>query len=1024
MFLSKKSFNQKKVNKLSMKLVSIIFLIIISVQAIGMGIIINENNIFPIQETKKGLKDLKDNEISPTEKLENLNTETSYNHKNREINDDFIESSEDSVKLGSKDQNPLKKPLFSQIPTYKENNLNTQIKANESFILSKDGLNLNTTGSFDDSSLKDTTTIDFPSNGFTNFSQSYTIDNITASYNYSHIEYEAVGLSSIFTSKYEGGLGIQSVSTSFSVTEEIVNLTTIRLTYVRSGSPNGVVYISGDNSGVPNNTILGGQTIALEDYSGQNVTVSFSNPITLTKGTYHIVLNDTSSGSEFDWFDYYYIKDTGSPADNDDEANMYRIGWAGGGWTATNGDLYFSYEFIQLNDTDSSQLKEYITSPEEVDLSYNGTSLTAFSSSNLLLNGNIAEFDSNTSVTFDLQYTINYNSDSNPINLTTSFLIINGSSPIWNNSFTHNSIPSGSYTVSKRNITVYDVPIDWNGTNIYQNNSLFTDDPDSNSSISYTNGSSILKIQLDQQMDTYNWLIQFNSPNYINSLTLIQNNSQILAPRYQINSSDTLTINADLNSSLSGTNGSLFIYDYNDVLNHSQIDQSINLETNSLNFTVWDLTSLSNQSNINGTYNIVAQWLDSTQTKIGYLGVNIDIITQTEISGSTDNSEYVTGEPIQLSGNFSSFLNGTILDSVNMTYLIGWNSSVGIMSQSGSHITYTEAISTSSAPAGLTNITIYASLAGHVNRSITIPFRMIRNTTLNYLANNSISTSLTVYYNDKIALDIYYNDTSGAVSSSSVLVNGTPTFEETNDTYTLTFDTSTIPYSTTFVLNITASRTDYVSRELLVTFDLEETFTDINNVSTQINNSIIEQYFSNSSVDAIEIKLEYFDSRHNSIINSANLFDNSSSSDISINYNENVINNTWTIELDPKKSGTFPIVFTFDKSGYLPSSVIYTFQINITLTEIIIGGNDQFSSNGSTISVYYHNGTKDNISILMTFNDTIYNQILENATFTKPSNTGSIILIENQLPNGTYQIIIQPNATGTFNLQFSFDQFG
>ncbi|MHA2032476.1 MAG: hypothetical protein ACW99Q_24155, partial [Candidatus Kariarchaeaceae archaeon] len=787
------------------------------IQIVSLAIILNENNLFPINE---------DSEIPETiDGSNNLIIDDENNEIINSINTQIDNEKESNTKINSaemsanleKETELMKNPSFSQLPIYNESGINNQIKANESFLVTNDIADINTTGDFSDPSLKDTTTISFPNSGYTNDSQTFTVDNITASYNYEHIEYESS--SSSLTSD---DFGTQAVGTEFNVTDTQVNVTRIRINYLRTGSPTGQAYISGISGGVPNGTIYG-DPIEIGSNSGTNTTLSFPYPVTLSQGTYVIVLNETSAMDPDNYFTWRFVRDD-AVGDNDDETQMYRYVWLSS-WTAFGiGDLFFSYEYIKLNDTDSSQLKNYNTTPEEINLQYNGTSITSFTDNNLLLDGSTAEFTSNTSAIFDLSYIIEYNSNNNPINLSTSFLVNNGTVPSWNNTFTHDEIPTGAYSVSQRNITIFNLLTDWNSTNVYQNNSLFTDSPDSNSSLSYINGTSSLIIHLDQQLDSFEWLIQFISPNYIQSLDLLQNGAQLLSPNYQINSSDTLTINANMDSSVSGFNGSLLIYDLNDILNHSQLDESINGGTNSLNFTSWDLSSLNQNENINGSYNIVVQWMDSTQTKLGYFGVNLDIIIQTIFSGSTDNSEYVTGETILLTGNFSSFFNGTVLDSVNMTYIVGWNSSVGLLTQSGSHSEYSTSIATFSALAGFTNITVIASLFGHVNRSIVVPFRMIRNTTLDYLANNTISSSLTTYYEDKISLTIYYNDTIGAVSSSTVTVNGSLTLEDVgNSTYTYTFDSSTISYSSSFVLNITASRTDYVSRELLITFNLEET---------------------------------------------------------------------------------------------------------------------------------------------------------------------------------------------------------
>jgi hypothetical protein len=92
----------------------------------------------------------------------------------------------------------------------------------------------------------------------------------------------------------------------------------------------------------------------------------------------------------------------------------------------------------------------------------------------------------------------------------------------------------------------------------------------------------------------------------------------------------------------------------------------------------------------------------------------------------------------------------------------------------------------------------------------------------------------------------------------------------------------------------------------------------------------------------------------------------------------------WLININPNHIGVFNIVFTFNQTGYQVHSLSVVLKINTTLTNLLIGGDDQFKGNGSTLSVFYHNGTKDNLSILLTLNDTIYNQILNNSYLITP----------------------------------------
>ncbi|MHA2031157.1 MAG: hypothetical protein ACW99Q_17390, partial [Candidatus Kariarchaeaceae archaeon] len=300
--------------------------------------------------------------------------------------------------------------------------------------------------------------------------------------------------------------------------------------------------------------------------SGTNTTLSFPNPVTLSPGTYAIVLNETSGMDPDNYFTWRFVRDD-AVGDNDDETQMYTYDWFSS-WVASGlGDLFFSYEFVRLNDTDSSKLKNYNTTPEEIDLKFNGTPVTKFTDNYLPLDGIIAEFTSNRSITFDMSYNINYRSNSNPLTLFTELSVNNGSSSTWNNSFTHTTAPSGSFNLNQRNYTIYNLPTDWNETAIYQNGSNYL------GSFTYSNGSDQLILHLDQDFNASTWSLQFTSPNYVDTLSLKQNGKVISTP-YVVNSSDLLTVTTLLPSlSYTGLNASLFINDFNSALVYSNISE-------------------------------------------------------------------------------------------------------------------------------------------------------------------------------------------------------------------------------------------------------------------------------------------------------------------------------------------------------------------------------------------------------------------------------------------------------------------
>jgi hypothetical protein len=511
MILSNRSFNQNKITNYTAKIISIILVLIFTFQIASTAIIINDNNFFKINEK---LED----QISKGNEENLLSQEVTFSNYDLEDHlENLKPNTVNSLKNegNSKDQIRWNQPLFSQVPTYNESGLNSQIQANESFIIDNAIADINIQNSFSDESTFQTfSTVNFPGSGYSNKSQSFTVDNLTASDSYNLIEDDDGN------KQFEVGEFTRAFATNFTVYEDVVNITTVRLFHgltFNDGLVQAEAYIANITSGNPDFTPNGGEIINLGNGNNNAWSLhSFNNPVTLTKGTYAIVLNQTNDeiNSTTDQKRWYYVDD----AVNGNNSQMWA--WVNflTMWTVPvgpAGDLLFEYEYIVLNDTTSLVPKEYLNSPKEVELTYNGTSLTAFTGNNLLLDGTIAEFVSNTSVNFDLFYSINYASNNNPISLITSFSVSNGTNSFWNNSFTHTGAPSGLFNVNQRNYTIYNLPSDWNQTAIYQNTSTFP------GSFTYTNGSDELIIHLNQDINASSWLLQFTSPNYIDSLLQI-----------------------------------------------------------------------------------------------------------------------------------------------------------------------------------------------------------------------------------------------------------------------------------------------------------------------------------------------------------------------------------------------------------------------------------------------------------------------------------------------------------------------
>ncbi|MHA2276480.1 MAG: hypothetical protein ACXAC2_11960, partial [Candidatus Kariarchaeaceae archaeon] len=661
-----------------------------------------------------------------------------------------------------------------------------------------------------------------------------------------------------------------------------------------------------------------------------NTTLSFPNPVTLSPGTYAIVLNETSGMDPDNYFTWRFVRDD-AVGDNDDETQMYTYDWFSS-WVASGlGDLFFSYEFVRLNDTDSSKLKNYNTTPEEIDLKFNGTPVTKFTDNYLPLDGIIAEFTSNRSITFDMSYNINYRSNSNPLTLFTELSVNNGSSSTWNNSFTHTTAPSGSFNLNQRNYTIYNLPTDWNETAIYQNGSNYL------GSFTYSNGSDQLILHLDQDFNASTWSLQFTSPNYVDTLSLKQNGKVISTP-YVVNSSDLLTVTTLLPSlSYTGLNASLFINDFNSALVYSNI--SVNVNNDNISFENWDISAyLSMITEVSGSYQIIVKWLSDDGTQVGYFGTDIEIITQTSLISPSTISNTIISQDISLEIDFQSVQNTTTLDGADVSYTSSWGEADSLV-QSGTRTNYTAVVSTSPASEGPGTLTVNVLLFGYVNHSKTYNLLLLRDTNISAFANGT-----DFYYNDVVEISIVYeNATADNITSAIAQVEGNNAAEQGDGSYLYFFNTTTKdPSSSTFQLNITATKLYHINKSVLLFLNLLTNPTDIIlddflNIPNGSNYAVVSKDLSSGIDDAFTLFLRYNDTRHSNVIRDATL-DHNGSSIASFTGNgsdQDYTNGSWIVEVNPDVGGIFEtIMFSFSKDGFNPS--FYYITLNISVTDFIL----------------------------------------------------------------------------------------
>ena len=184
----------------------------------------------------------------------------------------------------------------------------TLIHANETLSLTNLE-SLNTSNTFTQSTHDDFVQL-VSLNGYTNQSGTFDIENLTAAYDHQIVEDSVQYNQSIKSGP--GNNKPRAIATSFEIGADLVNITQLRLFFERDTGATGEAYISGVANGEPNGTVYG-ETLALTAGSAVEWTLlNYSTPVSLPKGTYAVILNETSI-QDTTVFIWYYVNDTSTP---------------------------------------------------------------------------------------------------------------------------------------------------------------------------------------------------------------------------------------------------------------------------------------------------------------------------------------------------------------------------------------------------------------------------------------------------------------------------------------------------------------------------------------------------------------------------------------------------------------------------------------------------------------------------------------------------------------------------------------
>jgi hypothetical protein len=422
-----------------------------------------------------------------------------------------------------------------------------------------DSLNITNTENLDTSDTynspevhDDSTTISIPA-GYKNNTGIFNISSVTAIPDWRDVEDDRVD--NFVINSDVSDEGYVEVAMEISFLEEFVELSQVRI-YTRpvqysnvtgDYDPNGTVFIvNGTDQGsywAPDETDILSSVEILSLSSGWR-TYTFDSPIVL-KNTQHYfaIFNDTSTTPAY--WEWGAQRDTGaSNSDNDNEGEFFYVYLTHGtgfnrGIVATAFDLDLKILVKPMDQSGVSFIDKVYFSPYVLNFTYVTTlDTTQISQFDWFeWNGtsdNVHKFETNTSVTFDLQWITNITYSNNPLVASSAYQSNNNSEVIWSLNFTTSDIIT-SYTIKNRTISILGLENDWDGNSMYHGTTLVynqTNDGLFNSSVIYNNKSSTMIINSSTLISTTDWNVTFDAPNYLYTFNKISMIFQPLLPMY------------------------------------------------------------------------------------------------------------------------------------------------------------------------------------------------------------------------------------------------------------------------------------------------------------------------------------------------------------------------------------------------------------------------------------------------------------------------------------------------------------
>ncbi|UCG04253.1 MAG: hypothetical protein JSW11_09760, partial [Candidatus Heimdallarchaeota archaeon] len=432
------------------------------------------------------------------------------------------------------------------------------------------------------------------------------------------------------------------------------------------------------------------------------------------------------------------------------------------------------------------------------------------------------------------------------------------------------------------------------------------------------------------------WYVLLDAPNYLLAFNLSRGGQYLDFP-YEANVTDILDLNFQVPET--GGNSSYWIEYFT-----LPINSSINFNSLVLSFTeTWDINKTVSQiTNVNGTYDLQAFWKSSDKTKVGTLTRKLDVFINTTLTiNSTDTIEVLIGEKITIWANYTSNHNSTLSDLSHINYAKIWcnaswpdgtrqNTTMNQPTGTYYNSSFTSDMET---PGTSGTITISTQLSWFVNWTRTVTVLFVQNTTFSVDVKD-----LTLQWRENATIKFDYNETGG-----NRIPVATVTIVDTNEIFTYStgkdlfqLNSTSFPGVDTYAnVIIRANSSGYLTREWYFNLTIAPGRTNITGKigSNQVLNdsTIITKKFSNSSYDTVTLNLHYY---HNLTGDPLDIDMPILDSSIPVTNIQKESNLSWSITLNPNETGVFLINFTFFLNNYRSS--IFVFHLSVVKAGTII----------------------------------------------------------------------------------------